>query len=126
MGTITGKLKGVIAAITPSGRAEGEGVDVGGDVGGHHPREVDGQARRELDGLEAAHDLGERVGVGLAVVAGDERGELLAVLPELLAPGEEDLAAGDEGHVAPGREGGLRRGHGARRPRGPRRAGRGR
>ena len=94
MGTITGKLKGVIAAVTPSGPRRVKASTPVATLGVIMPRQVDRQARRELDGLEAAHDLGEGVGVGLAVVPGDEGGELLAVPPELLAPGEEDLRCG--------------------------------
>ena len=109
---MTGKLKGVMAAATPSGWRSVNASTLDDDVGGVHAGQVDRQAAGELDRLEAAHDLGEGVREGLAVVARDERGQLLAVLVHERAEGEEDVAAGDERHVAPGREGGLGGGDG--------------
>ena len=60
------------------------------------------QPAGELHGFEAAHDLTEQIREGLAVVASDQRGELLTMAINQLPIGEEDLAAGDQGHVAPG------------------------
>ena len=57
---------------------------------------MDRQPAGELDRLEAAHDLGQGVGKGLAVVARDQGGQLLAVLVDQGTVGEEDLAASDE------------------------------
>ena len=93
--------------------AEGQGVDLGRHVRRVHPGQVDRQPAGVLDGLEATQDLGQRVRRGLAVVARDEAGELLAVSPDELAIGEEDLAAADQGQVAPGRERGPGGGDGA-------------
>ena len=104
---MTGKLKGVIAAVTPSGWRRVKASTFVATLGVIMPARWTGRPAGELDGLEAPHDLGEGVGVRLAVVAGDEPGQLLAVPEELLAEGEEDLASGDERHVSPGREGGL-------------------
>ena len=108
IGTMTGKLNGVIAATTPSGWRRVTASTPVATFGVFMPGQVDRQAAGVLDGLDAAGDADEGVGEGLAVVAGDERRELLAMLPGQLAEGEEDLAPGDEGHVAPGREGGQR------------------
>ena len=60
--------------------AQGDRVDVGRDVRRVHAGEVAAVAG-ELDRLDAAHDFGLGIGVGLAVVAGDERGQLVAMLP---------------------------------------------
>src|SRR3989304_4284812 len=84
--------------------AERDRVDARGDVRRVQAGHVNRQAACVLDRLDPAGHADERVGEGLAVVADDEGRELLAVLPGQLAEGEEDLAPGDEGHVAPGRE----------------------
>ena len=62
------------------GLAEGVGIDLGRDVRRVQAGQVDRQPAGELDRLEAAHDLAQRVGEGLAVVARDQRRQLLAVL----------------------------------------------
>ncbi len=81
------------------------GVHVGGHVRRIETRQLRGQPARELDGLETPDYLTEGVGVGLAVIARDEPRHLLAVSPDQLAEGEEDLAPGQERRIAPGREG---------------------
>ena len=65
-------------------------------------------AARELDHLEAARDLAQRVGEDLAVLGGDQPRELVAVLVDELADAEEELRALRERDRAPGREGRLR------------------
>ena len=53
--------------------------------------------------------LAERVGVHLAVLGGDDRGELVLAGVEQLAEGEEHLRAPGKGGVPPGGERGLGR-----------------
>ena len=66
-----------------------------------------GQPARELDRLEPAQDLAERIGKGLAMITADEPGQILAVAVDELAIREEDMAAGNERHIAPCGEGPL-------------------
>ena len=64
-----------------------------------------GYAAGEFDDFLAAADLAERVGEHLAVLGGDDGGQLLLAGVEQLAEREEDRGAlGDRG-VAPGGEG---------------------
>ena len=58
-----------------------------------------GQPARELDRLEPAQDLAERIGKGLAMITADEPGQILAVAVDELAIREEDMAAGNERHI---------------------------
>ena len=67
-------------------------------------------AGRELEVLEAARDLAERVGGHLAVLGGQVRRELMAMRLDEVADAEEDLGAARERRRAPGREGRLRTG----------------
>ena len=62
-----------------------------------------GDAARELHHLLAAGDLAERVGVDLAVLGGDEGGELVLAGVEQLAEVEDDLGAPGDGRPAPSR-----------------------
>ena len=69
IGTIAGKLNGVMPATTPSGwRSECESTPVG-DLLGRLALEQVRRAARELDDLEAALHLAARVVDGLAVLA---------------------------------------------------------
>ena len=60
----------------------------------------------EFDDLLPAADLTEGVGEHLAVLGGDDRGELGGALLEQLAQAEEDVGALDQARLAPGGEGG--------------------
>ena len=64
----------------------------------------------ELEVLEAARDLAERVGADLAVLAGQVRRDLLAMLLDQVADAEHDLGALADAASRASREGGLRRG----------------
>ena len=77
---------------------------------------------RELEVLEAAGDLAERVRRDLAVLGGQVRGELLAVRLDEVPDLEHDVGALRERRRAPGRERGLGRRDGRRRPPRPRRS----
>ena len=50
-------------------------------------------AAGELDDLEPARNLAERVGLDLAVLRGEKAGDVLAVLVEQLAHAKQDLRA---------------------------------
>jgi hypothetical protein len=75
-----------------------------------------GDAARELHHLEPAGDLAHRVGVHLAVLGGDDRGELVLAGVEQLAEGEEHLRTTCERRRAPARGGARRGGESATRP----------
>ena len=62
---------------------------------------------RELDDLEPARDLAERVRLDLAVLRGQEARDVLAMLVEQLAHAKQDLGAPPERRRPPRREGGL-------------------
>ncbi len=99
-------------------------VHTGGDLRRQLALQLDGDPAGKVDDLQAARDLAERVGVHLAVLGGDQRGDLVAVRvqqrPELeedrgplgqrgLTPGQVRLlGGGDRGvHLVDGGEGDL-------------------
>ena len=88
-GTITGKLKGVMPATTPEGLPDAVDVDPAGRLLGEAALEQLRHAGRELDVLEATGDLADRVGEHLAVLRGDDRGEVVGAGVQQLAEGEE-------------------------------------
>ena len=61
-------------------------------------------AARELEVLEAAGDLAQRVRRHLAVLRGEQRGELPAVMVDQVPDAEQDVGALRERRGAPGRE----------------------
>ena len=63
-----------------------------------------------LDHLDAALHLAVRVGKDLAVLRGEEPGQIVAVLVDQLVDAEEELGSLREGEVAPARVRGFRRG----------------
>ncbi len=74
-GTITGKLNGEMTPTTPSGCLR-EYTSTRGGVLAERALDEVREAGRELDDLLAAQDLAHRVGDDLAVLAGDEAGQL--------------------------------------------------
>ena len=87
-------------------------VDAGRDVlqaVAHHQRR---RPAGDLHALDAPAHAAARLVEGLAVLAGDGRGELLEVLLEQLPEAEEESGANDRRRVSPGGEGLLRRGDG--------------
>ena len=94
IGTMAGKLKGVMPATTPERLADRVAVDVGRDVLGELALQELRQAAGELDHLEPAVHLAERVGRDLAVLAGQDRGELLLVLLDAAAGTRTARASG--------------------------------
>ena len=101
MGTIAGKLNGVIPATTPSGwRIEYTSIPVEA-CSEKPPLSERRDAAGELDHLEPARDLAHRVGEHLAVLGGEDPREVLSVRVEELADREEELGALRERRRAP-------------------------
>ena len=100
-GTIAGKLNGLMMPDDAERLAHRVDVDAGRDVLGVGALRQVPEAARELDDLHAAGDLAERVGEHLAVLGGEDLGQLLLAGVEQLAEREQHrLALGDRG-VAP-------------------------
>ena len=99
------EVEGRDADGDPERLPERVGVDVRRDHRRVHPSEMHGQPASELDGLDPAHDLAERIRKGLAMITADEPGQILAVAVDELAIREEDVTARDERHIAPRGEG---------------------
>ncbi len=91
IGTMAGKLNGVMTATTPSGwRIECTSTFV--DALSVEPAlQQVRNAASELDDLEAAADLAEGVAEDLAVLRGEDRGKLCLTRVEQLAELEEHL-----------------------------------
>ena len=68
--------------------AVGPGVDLRADIAAELALQEMRDAAGEIDDLDAARDLAERVGVGLAVLRGDGAGDLVGVLVEQLLEAE--------------------------------------
>ena len=81
-GTIAGKLNGAIAAETPIGWRIDRAVDAGRDVLEPVAHEHRRAAAGDLDALDAAADAAARLVERLAVLGGDDAGQLLEVLLE--------------------------------------------
>ena len=89
-------------------------VDAGADILGDLALEQMRRGGRELDDLDAALDLALGVGQDLAVLGGDDRGELVGALLEDAQETVEDAGAAQRRRRGPGGAGGLAR---CRRPR---------
>ena len=72
--------------------AVGPAVDLGADIAAELALEEMRNAAGELDDLDAARDLAQRVGVGLAVLARDRAGDLVGVAIQQLLEAEHVLA----------------------------------
>src|SRR5580693_9193463 len=110
IGTMAGKLNGVIPATT---LAAGGclGVDAGADVLAEAALEQVRDAAGELDDLKAAGDLARGVRGDLAVLARDQRGEVPRVVLDQLAEGEQHRGPLGQGDPAPGLRGLFRGRH---------------
>jgi hypothetical protein len=86
-------LNGLMTATTPERLTDRVDVDLGRDVLGEAALEQVRDAAGELGDLEPAGDLADRVGDDLAVLGGDELGDLGLALVEQLAETEEHLGA---------------------------------
>ena len=95
-GTIDGKLYGVMPTQTPTGcrtaSASTSPAMFGSDLAHDQARDAAG----ELDHLDAAVDLGPGLGERLAMLAGDERGELLEVFLQQRAEAEHHAGPLDD------------------------------
>jgi hypothetical protein len=104
IGTIAGKLNGLMTATGPSGwRIEVTSTrDDAFSV--KAPCSRCGDPAGELDDLLAARDLTSRVGQDLAVLGGDDRRQLVGPCVEQLAEREEHLRAPRQRRVTPAGE----------------------
>ena len=92
----------------PERLAERVGVHVGGHLLGKLALEQGRDARGEFDHLQAADHFALGVGEHLAVLVGDQPGQLVQVAFDEVTQGEHDPGPADERHVPPLVEG-LRR-----------------
>ena len=83
-------------------------VDAVGDLAGEVALHVLGESAGVLDVLESSGQFAFGVGEGLAVFLGDQGRQLVGVLDEELAQGEEHVGALGERRVAPRIGGGAR------------------
>ena len=99
IGTMTGKLNGVIPATTPKRLPQRVAVDPRADILGHLALEQLGRPGGELDHLDAAGDLAQGIGIDLAVLGGDRLGDAaLVVLEQPQEPVEDPRPAQRRGH----------------------------
>ena len=101
IGTMIGKLNGVMPATTPMRLAERVRVDAAGDLIAVLALEQLRDAGGELDDLPAADHLAPGVVERLAVLGADDRRELVLVLDEQLAEREHDARARRHRRLAP-------------------------
>ncbi len=101
-----GEVEGRDAGDDAEGLAHGVAVDAGADLLCEFALEKLWNAGGELDDLEAAGGFALGVGEDLAVLAVDERGDLVEAALEDLAEAEEDAGAAQRRLGGPLREGG--------------------
>ncbi|MNZ45270.1 hypothetical protein D3C78_629200 [compost metagenome] len=89
----------------------GEGVHAAGDVVGQLAELQVADGGGMLDHFQAAEDIALGVRQGLALLGGEQRGQLLHVLANQLLVLEEDPRAGADRRLLPGLEGFLRTGY---------------
>ena len=92
-------------------------VDAARHLLGEAALEQGRDAAREFEVLEATGDLAERIGRDLAVLGGQQGGDVGPVRLDEVPDAEHDVGPLRERGRAPGREGGLRRRDGGVRPR---------
>ena len=109
MGTMAGKLNGRDAGDDSEGLADGPAVDAGADLLGELALEELRDAGGELDVFEAAGGFASGVGEDLAVLAGEERGNLVEAPLEDFAEAEEDTGSPERTVARPSRGMLLRR-----------------
>ena len=100
-GTMQGKLNGVMQPTTPTGcRSDRTSTPVAA-CGEKSPFKELRDAARELDALQRALHLAARVGQRLAVLRGDDGGQLGLVADDRLPHGEQHMGALADRRVAP-------------------------
>ena len=108
-GTMAGKLNGVMPAQTPTGwRSEWVSID-GPDVPAELAFQVMRDAAGELDDLQPALHLAQRVGMGLAVLGRDGAGDPLGILLDEALEAHHEARALQGRRVGPAGQRGLRR-----------------
>ncbi len=107
-----GEVEGGDAGDDAERLADGPGVDAGADLLCEFALQKLWDSGGELDVFEAAGGFAAGVGVDLAVLGGDEGGDLVEALLEDLAEAEEHAGAAERRLRGPGREGGSGGGYG--------------
>ncbi len=107
IGTIAGKLNGLMMPTTPSGCRSEYTSTPGRDLLAVLALGEVRDAAGELDDLEAAGDLATRVGEHLAVLGGEDRGQFVFASVQDLAEREQHRGALRPGGVRPVGERGL-------------------
>ena len=100
-GTMTGKLNGVMPATTPTGCSTVCTSTPRDDLRAVRALQEMRDAARELDVLEPAGDLAPRVVEHLAVLARDDRRQVVAVGVDQLAQAEQHSGAAAQRRRAP-------------------------
>ncbi len=91
----------------PHRMADALGIDAWGDVGQRVARHQARQPGGELDHLHPAVHLGPRLGERLAVLAGEQRDEVVEALVHQGPQAEHDPGPLDHGRLGPGGQGGV-------------------
>ena len=104
IGTIAGKLNGVMPAQTPSGWRTDQLSMPRADLLGELALQQMRNAAGELDDLEAARDLALGVGEDLAVLFGDQARQRVVVAVQQFEELEQHARAGQRRRRRPGRE----------------------
>ena len=107
IGTMAGKLNGVMPGHDPERLAQRVAVDPRADVLRHLALEELGRADRELHHLDPTRDLALGVGENLAVLGGDGGCERVHILLEQAQEAVEDAGAPQRGRGGPLRKGAL-------------------
>ena len=84
--------------------AHREGVDAGRNLLAEFTLDHVGDVAGELDDLQPTLHLAEGIGSGLAVLGGDQLGDLMPILDHEFPVGEHDVLATGDRRVSPGRE----------------------
>jgi hypothetical protein len=107
IGTMAGKLNGVMPATTPSGWRSAMESTPGPTLRENSPFSRLRYTAGEFDDLDAAGDFAQRIVMGLAVLAGNLAGDVARVAVEQFLELEHEARALQWRHGAPGRLGSL-------------------
>ena len=82
IGTMAGKLNGVMPATTPSGWRSDQAVNLGADIAAELTLEKMRNAAGKIDNVDAAREFAQGVVMRLAVFPRDGAGDLVGVAVE--------------------------------------------